>query len=448
MALGASATGSIRTSRLADGLAFVLMAALAVPLAIGAAVRPAFVLGGLVALLVVVVCLARVDLALLLLIAAAPLEALFPGGTSGGVSVTKVVGALCFLSFGLSAVATGRRLWFGVPHALVFGLLGIAMLSTLGAQSTPDAMATTTRYASFVALFFVVSQFVGDHDLHTRIAWVLSGASTVAGAVASWYFLSGRTLSARLPYGDPNDVAFILATTLPLTFWLLREPGRRRALAIAMLGVISVSTLLTLSRGALVGLGVAVLWLAVTERRFVKPLLAGALVAALILGTVYQVKQNRIETGLRAKEKVAGANVSSRLEAFSAAARLSVEHPLLGVGPGNFKYHFLAATDSPPGTPRLAVVHDAYLDIAAELGPLAMVLFLGYLGVVFAQLSGARRLGLGPPGLAAALRISLVVGTFSALTLSEQYFAPFWLIGGLAAALWQERSLSERPAAA
>jgi len=309
-------------------------------------------------------------------------------------------------------------------------------------------MATTTRYASFVALFFVVSQFVGDHGLHRRIAWVLSAAATVAGGVASWYFLSGRTLSARLPYGDPNDVAFILATTLPLTFWLLREPGRRRALVIAMIGVISVSTLLTLSRGALVGLGVAVIWLAVTERRLVKPLLAGALVSALILGAVYHVKQNRIETGLQAKQKVASANVSSRLEAFSAAARLSVEHPLLGVGPGNFQYHFLEATDSPPGAQRLVVVHDAYLDIAAELGPIAMVLFLGYLGVVFWQLSGARRLGLGPPGMATALRISLVVGTFSALTLSEQYFAPFWLIGGLAAALWQEQHLSERPATA
>jgi O-antigen ligase len=448
MAFGASATGSIWSSRLSDALAFVLMAAIAVPLAIGAAARPTLLLGGLLALVVIGVCLARVDLALLLLIAAAPLEGLFQGGASGGLSVTKAVGALCFLSFGLSAVATGRRLWFGVPHALVFGLLGIAMLSTIGADSTSDALATTTRYASFVALFFVISQFVGDHVLHTRIAWVLSAAATVAGAVASWNFLSGKTLSARLTYGDPNDVAFILATTLPLTFWLLREPGRRRALVVAMIGVISVSTLLTLSRGALVGLGAAVLWLAFTERRFVKPLLAGALVAALVLGAVYHVKQNRIETGLRAKEKVAGANVSSRLEAFSAAARLSIEHPLLGVGPGNFQFHFLEATDSPPGAQRLVVVHDAYLDIAAELGPLAMVLFLGYLGVVFAQLSGARRLGLGPPGLAAALRISLIVGTFSALTLSEQYFAPFWLIGGLAAALWQEQSLSERPATA
>jgi hypothetical protein len=93
-------------------------------------------------------------------------------------------------------------------------------------------------------------------------------------------------------------------------------------------------------------------------------------------------------------------------------------------------------------------VHDAYLDIAAELGPTAMVLFLVYLGLTFARLTEARRIGLGPPGFAAALRVSLVVASVSALTLSEQYFAPFWLIGGLAAAMWQEARLAERPATA
>src|SRR5207342_355064 len=56
MAFGASATDSIRSLRLIDALAFVLMAAIAVPLAIGAATRPSLVLGGLLALVVVGVC--------------------------------------------------------------------------------------------------------------------------------------------------------------------------------------------------------------------------------------------------------------------------------------------------------------------------------------------------------------------------------------------------------
>ena len=63
-----------------------------------------------------------------------------------------------------------------------------------------------------------------------------------------------------------------------------------------------------------------------------------------------------------------------------------------------------------------------------------MVLFLLYLVVVFCALSGRAGARRGPPGLAAALRTRARDRCVSALFLSEQYFAPFWLIGALAAA--------------
>jgi hypothetical protein len=44
--------------------------------------------------------------------------------------------------------------------------------------------------------------------------------------------------------------------------------------------------------------------------------------------------------------------------------------------------------------------------------------------------------GYGDPGFVRALRISLTIAVVSAMFLSEQYFLPFWLIGGLAAAIW------------
>jgi putative inorganic carbon (hco3(-)) transporter len=417
------------------------LALLSVPFALLAATRPGLVLVALAVLAVVALSAARVEFPILLLVATAPLEAIFTTDQDSQLSVTKVVGALAFASFALNAIVARRRLYFDAGHALVFGLLAIAMISTLQAEHIPEAITTTTRYASFVALFFVVSQFVGDHGFQVRIAWVLSISSAIAGALASWNFLSGQTLSARLPNGDPNDVAFILATTLPFSFWLLRESGWRRAAAVAMVGVIAVTTLLTLSRGALVGLGAGLLWLAIVERRQLKAIVGGAVIAAVVLAVVVHVEQDRVETGLRAKEKVASSNVASRLEAWRAAADLAAERPLLGVGPGNYQFHYLEATDRPAGTPALRVVHNAYLDIAAELGPLAMVLFLGYLIAMVARLTTAVRHRLGPPGIASAARTALIVGIFASITLSEQYFAPFWLLGGLATAIWHERTL-------
>ena len=65
-----------------------------------------------------------------------------------------------------------------------------------------------------------------------------------------------------------------------------------------------------------------------------------------------------------------------------------------------------------------------------------MFLFLAYLVVAYTRLTVAVREGFGPPGYAQALRVSLVIACVCATFLSEQYFLPFWLIGGLATAIW------------
>ncbi len=102
----------------------------------------------------------------------------------------------------------------------------------------------------------------------------------------------------------------------------------------------------------------------------------------------------------------------------------------------------------PAGTPSLAVAHDAYLDVAAELGIPAALLFLTYLGVSFRRLTAANRNGIGLPGFAQALRVSLVIAMVSSAFLSEQYYLPFWLIGALGTGLWaQDRRRAQAAAA-
>lgn len=414
-------------------------------LALAVAESPVRVLVVVAMLAAVVVLLLRVELAILLLVASAPLESAISLGSSSQLTLTKAAGALCFAAFALDALVTRRRLRLDAAHALVLGLLAISLLSTLQAEDTSSAITTSTRYASFVALFFVVSQFVGAHRLHRHIAWTLSIASAVTGALAASNFLSGKTLQARLTHGDPNDIAFVLATTLPFTLWLLREPGVRRLLALALTIVIGGSILLTLSRGALVGLTAGLVWYTLGERRHTKLLLGGLAVAGAALLLVVHLDHGRIESGLRAKRAVASENVQSRLEAWNAAARLAVAHPVFGVGPGNFQVHYLDETGRPQGTKVLRVVHNTYLDVASELGVIAFLAFAAYLVLTFAQVTTAVRAGAGLPGFASATRVSFVVAIFAGITLSEQYFAPFWLLGALASALAHER---DRPAAA
>ncbi len=434
---------SVRKHDLAAGPIVLPLAALALALPIALALGRSAVIAlfGLAALPVMAVALARPKVALLLLVATGPIESSIQLSANPQLTVVKLAGALSFLSFAFDAIAHRRRLRFDVAHGVLFALLGVALVSTLGARLSGDALATTLRYASFVGLYYVATQFRSDDRLATSIAWVLSGSCSIASVLALRAYFSGATPLVTPAYGDPNDLAFMLATTLPLTLWLLRFPGWRRVVTLAMSTALIVGVLLSLSRGALLALGVAVIWHGLTQRRHIPVLVAGGLLTlAVTLVVVSGDAAARVDDTVRAKSNIAAFNVETRLDAWKAAVELTSEHPVVGVGPGNFGFYYFEKSGRPPGTFGLRVVHDAYLDVAAELGLTGLVLFLSFLAIVFVRASAARRARHGPPGLAVAVRTGLVVAAVASLTLSEQYFPPFWVLGALATMVGRDAS--------
>jgi O-antigen ligase len=382
--------------------------------------------------------LVRPQAALLLLIATGPLESAVLIPENAALTPVKVAGAFCFAAFAFDVLVNQRRIRFDRSHAVLGLLLALALVSSLAARSTPDALTTTVRYASFAGLYFVATQRA-DRRLAVRIVWILSAASALAAVLAVRRFLSGEALLAGPVNGDSNDLAFILATTLPLTFWLLRTKGLLARIAVlVMVAAISLGVLLSLSRGALLALAVAGVFHAATERRHIPVLLFGGAVTMAVALFVAGSAADRINEGLTVKSHIADENVETRLDAWHAAVELATDRPLLGVGPNNFGFYYFEKTGRPPGTFGLRVVHDAYLDVAAELGFTGLVLFGSYLAITFARATSAVRRKLGPPGLASSVRTALVVAMVAALTLSEQYFPPFWVLGALATVLFLE----------
>jgi len=413
---------------LAAGAAAVTAAVLTGP-------APGLVLVGAAGAVVLLVTAARPQVALLLLVAAGTLESFVPEVLGPQLTAVKVTGALAFATFLLEAAITRRPLRLDRSHALLGLLLALALVSTLGARSPVDALSVTLRYASFAGLYLVATQHAGDERFPERVAWVASAAASLAGLLAIRNFAAGTTSLAAPTYGDSNDLAFLLVTALPLAAWLLWTPGTRRVLAGAMVTLIGVAAVLTLSRGALLALAVGVAWHAATERRHIPTLLLAAVVTASVGLLAVQQNPDRVALSLEQKRNIAQENVETRLDAWRAAAELAADRPLTGVGPGNFGLYYFERTGRPPGTFGLRVVHDAYLDVAAELGVTGLVLFVGFLGVVFFRASVARRERRGPPGLAAAVRTALLIAMVGGITLSEQYYPPFWVLGALATVL-------------
>ena len=404
---------------------------------LGSVVSPRMVLLLTVGAALLVFFVTHVDWAILLVVASAPLEGAFASGPAG-ISVTKLAGGLCIAAFLYALVKDRRPIVFERGQALVLGLLGIALLSTAWAEQASAAVSTTTRYASFAAIYVIITQFGADRVLQRRIAWTLTITCSVAAALGLNDYLNGSAQLATLKYAQQNDFAFILATSLPFMFFLLGRTRLLRPLLLGAIGLVSAAIVLSLSRGALVGLAAGFLLFVLTDRRRLQVTVTAGAVAAV--GTLFVIHSNpqRFHESLVLKQQIAQQNVSTRFGAWSAAARLATDHPLLGVGPGNFQFHYNALTGQPLGTFTLTVAHNALLDVGAELGLVAMCLLGLYLLLAFFRLTATIQRGYGDEGFVRTLRISLTIAIVSAMFLSEQYFLPFWLIGGLAAAIWAD----------
>jgi O-antigen ligase len=428
----------LEAARRPDGalvLGGVGLAAVAVVLVAGSVATPlsTLLLGlGAVAFVFLVT---RIDLAILFVVATAPLEGEFASGPAG-ISVTKLAGYVCIAAFVYALIKEQRRIVFERGQALVLGILAIALLSTAWADQLSPAITTTTRYASFAVIYVIITQFGHDRLLQVRIAWTLAITCTIAAVLGLNDYLRGSAELATLPHAQQNDFAFILATSLPFMFFLL---GRTRALRLPLLtgiALVSAAIVLSLSRGALLGLAAGFVVFILTDRRRLEVTVTAGVVAAIGTLLVIHSDPQRFHEAVSLKQNVAQENVSTRFGAWGAAARLASDHPLLGVGPGNFQFHYNELTGQPLGTFTLTVAHNALLDVGAELGIVAMSLLALYLVLAFTRLTGALHQGYGDPAFVRALRISLTIAIVSAMFLSEQYFLPFWLIGGLAAAIW------------
>lgn len=379
----------------------------------------------------------RAELVLMVMVAALPWEAMlhYPSTT---FSTVKLLGMALVAAYAFSAVSgktklrTSPVLWI----ALLFGL--VVGLSLLASPEPSAGLVKGFRYAFFVLFLILVAQLVTDIDTGKRLLRVYCASAALAGLVGLSSFLAGATGRAAGPIEDPNDFGYLMATVVPLGAYLYVEDRKLRPLWAAALVLLLAAGAATLSRGALVGLGALVLWAVLSGRIGVRALIlagAGALAVGIVAFTLWSpIINERLEE----KNHIAAKNVESREAFWSAAVRMWMDNPALGVGPARFGLEAPEYVRSNPIALRDPVVHNAYLELLAEDGPLAIGLFLLMLIVSWVLLTqgereARRRDRTDALRFAAAVKGTLIVAAVSAAFLSEQIAAPIWLACALAA---------------
>ena len=262
-----------------------------------------------------------------------------------------------------------RRRRFDQPQYL---LLGVFLLVGVVSRTLSDGMAAgVDQLQAFAPTFvaFVVLANAVDRPQRVRTTMTVLVLSTAILAIhglvqarhgVAWTGVP-MTSDHRIQYvgifQDPNDLGLLFVSVIPMALYLSGAGGLRRLFWFACAVLMIYGVYLTKSRGTMLALA-AIFGVYMWRRRGLVP--AGVLgVAALV---VLKLLSPRMEE-LGADEESA----FGRVDAWYTGLHLLLEHPLFGVGVGNFtEYNYLTA-------------HNSFVLVMAETGIIGYVPWLAFL---------------------------------------------------------------------
>jgi len=227
-----------------------------------------------------------------------------------------------------------------------------------------------------------------------RLQWILLVQATSVAAITMASIFLAHTTAGRLEgvlsgiYGNPNDLALAIDLNLPICLALAlttRSYGKKLAWAVAILAMIY-AVFLTASRAGAISLVVATLvclWqLGVKSRRFYLLLLVPIAVIVLWLHGGGAMRERFVQENVNfATDNQFSGSAQQRKQLLLRSLEVTAEHPLFGIGPGNF----------PVVSGVWHVSHNSYTQMSAEGGIPAFILYVLFLWRAIANLRDIRK---------------------------------------------------------
>ncbi len=288
------------------------------------------------------------------------------------------------------------RMFISDPRTWAMVALGV--LVGLGiSQAQAVQKYEINRYIEYVKVLVIAifTTSVIRHKGHLRMmVWVIALSFGFYGVkVGLAGVLSGGSLVVRQGPGgmleDNNDFSLALVTALP---WILHlsttenRPVFRKGLRIVV-PLTALTVILTHSRGAFLSLCVVIF--ALTWRSKNRVVAFAAMFVVAVIGVIFapQSYKERISTIGNYEED---GSAMGRLRAWKVAITMAKGNPMLGVGMNKFQQHYLEYSDL-GNRDHVRVAHNSYLQIWAECGTPAFLLYLFLIAWSFHDIWRTRR---------------------------------------------------------
>lgn len=360
---------------------------------------PIYSLLALVGVLVLAALLANARLSLYALLFAVPFESvknLSAGGLN--VTITNLI-AFCLAGAWLAWCATQGKITRGptpwLRALLIYGL--VMAISITQASSLVLSLKEMLKWGQMVFVYVIGLTLVRTRADLRRLLIVLFIAVLAEAAVGAAQtilhagpssFARGGFLRAAGTFQQPNPFAGYLNMTFPLAVALLGYRVFPRAPLWLVVAATGGGILVSLSRGALLASICALLIMAAVALPRSRPLIGFGIVVLgiIIAGGGIGLVPSTITNSLAEQFGVANLDlanptpdnwaVTERLAHMESGLRMFADHPILGVGIGNYPAAYDHYRVAAVWADALGHAHNYYINIAAEAGIIGFVGFL------------------------------------------------------------------------
>ena len=288
--------------------------------------------------------------------------------------------------------------WRTAPErVLIFGCVALYLLvviaSGVQAMSRVETAKEILKWMEVLIVAGAAFYFLRAPRQLLTLAWATIAAGVleaILGCIQYATVTGDNVDRVTGTFDQPNPYGAFLNLALPLALCLLvfAKNWRIRWLAGGSAAIIGLAAYFARSRGALLGLAVAVIVVALVRLRLdrIAAIAAGAL--AILFGVAWYAHLLPQSIQTRASSMVAidtaslcrptvSANFSTleRLAQWAAGINMFLAHPILGVGAGNYseaypQYSVVCWPNS------LGHAHNYYINAAAETGAFGLIAFL------------------------------------------------------------------------
>ncbi len=364
--------------------------------------------------------------------------------------------AAAFLGGGVMRAFNNR---VGMPILVLTAWMSMAVAFSLWRGGS---LLTLKAFIKCVLIYFVIAALVYNWSQLRKVyhVFAFSVLTLAMIALALGSVKGGRLVLERGRFANPNDMGQILLMSLPF-WWFMATNPRLRASRRILAWLATLPLLFTIaktgSRGALLASAVvvAILFLRASLKHKLQLAALGAVVLAGAASAVPDAAKERFFTYFKPKQlALADAALAVRVEqdaTSSARARwallrdsvkLTLLHPVFGVGPGMFDVAQDLYSRKTRGVRGLwQVTHNTYTEVSSENGIPALVLYM--LAIVFTWRAARVKKPRGnlTPRQAEivsasfALRLALIGYCVSAFFASFAYQSQLMVLAGMAVAL-------------